>query len=41
MLDDLKRTKGQITPKMTDETAFEVGRNIAVTPGQGDFRKRT
>ncbi|MCC3304809.1 class I poly(R)-hydroxyalkanoic acid synthase [Sneathiella sp. HT1-7] len=34
MLDDLKRTKGQLIPKMTDEDAFEVGRNIAVTPGK-------
>lgn len=37
MLDDLKRTKGQLIPKMTDESAFEVGRNIAVTPGKVIF----
>ena len=37
MLGDIKRTKGQISPKMTDEAAFEVGRNIAVTPGKVIF----
>lgn len=37
MLDDLKRGKGQLSPKMTDETAFEVGKNIAVTPGKVIF----
>ncbi|MDF2366432.1 class I poly(R)-hydroxyalkanoic acid synthase [Sneathiella sp.] len=37
MLDDLKHGKGQLTPKMTDDTAFEVGRNIGVTPGKVIF----
>ncbi|WP_373089956.1 PHA/PHB synthase family protein [Sneathiella sp.] len=37
MLDDLKRGKGQLMPKMTDETAFEVGKNVAVTPGKVVF----
>ncbi|MGQ5702800.1 PHA/PHB synthase family protein [Sandaracinobacteroides sp. A072] len=36
MLDDLKR--GQLT--MTDEKAFEVGRNVAVTPGKVVFENR-
>ncbi len=37
MLADLKRTKGQLSPRMTDDSAFEVGRNIAVTPGKVIF----
>ena len=36
LLDDLKA--GRI--KMTDETAFEVGRNVAVTPGKVVFENR-
>lgn len=36
MLDDLKR--GQLT--MTDESAFEVGRNVAVTPGKVVYENR-
>jgi polyhydroxyalkanoate synthase len=34
LLDDLERGKGQLKIKMTDLEAFEVGRNIAVTPGK-------
>jgi polyhydroxyalkanoate synthase len=34
LLDDLERGKGQLKIKMTDFEAFEVGRNIAVTPGK-------
>src|SRR5690606_4710191 len=34
MLEDLKRTHGTLSPKMTDENAFDIGRNIAVTPGK-------
>lgn len=37
MLDDLKRGKGQLMPRMTDDDAFEVGKNIAVTPGKVIF----
>lgn len=37
MLDDLKRGKGKISPKMTDDSAFEVGKNIAVSPGKVVF----
>lgn len=33
MLDDLKRGKGQLRISMTDNDAFEVGRNLAVTKG--------
>ncbi len=38
MLKDLKRGKGDLLISQTDMTAFEVGRNIAVTPGQVVFR---
>jgi poly[(R)-3-hydroxyalkanoate] polymerase subunit PhaC len=34
LLDDLERGKGQLKIRMTDLEAFEVGRNIAVTPGK-------
>ena len=38
MLADLKRGKGSLAVKMTDTDAFEVGRNIATTPGKVVFR---
>ncbi len=34
LLDDLDRGQGQLRISQTDEDAFEVGRNIAVTPGK-------
>ena len=34
LLDDLERGKGQLHIKMTDHDAFEVGGNIATTPGK-------
>jgi polyhydroxyalkanoate synthase len=34
LLDDLDRGKGKLSIKMTDPEAFEVGRNLAVTPGK-------
>ena len=34
LLDDLERGKGRLRLKMTDETAFKVGGNIAITPGK-------
>ncbi len=34
MLEDLERGKGKLAIKMTDLDAFEVGENVAVTPGQ-------
>jgi len=34
LLDDLERGKGRLMIKMTDMEAFEVGKNIAVTPGK-------
>ena len=34
MLEDLERGKGQLKVKMTDLDAFEIGKNIATTPGE-------
>ncbi|HEY5598978.1 MAG TPA: class I poly(R)-hydroxyalkanoic acid synthase [Kiloniellales bacterium] len=34
LLEDLERGKGRLAIKMTDREAFELGRNIAVTPGK-------
>ena len=38
MLDDLDRGKGRLAIRMTDLDAFEVGRNIATTPGKVVFQ---
>lgn len=38
LLGDLERGDGQLRISMTDEEAFEVGKNIAVTPGEVVFR---
>jgi len=38
MLEDLDRGKGKLAIRMTDEAAFEVGRNIATTPGKVVFQ---
>ena len=38
LLDDLDRGKGKLQIKMTDLDAFEVGRNLAVTPGKVVFQ---
>lgn len=37
MLADLERGQGQLAISMTDRSAFEIGRNIAVTPGKVVF----
>lgn len=38
MLHDLDRGKGQLRIKMTDLEAFELGKNVAVTPGKVVFQ---
>ncbi len=38
LLGDLERGKGRLAIRMSDEDAFEVGGNIAVTPGKIVFR---
>ncbi|MBI5162792.1 MAG: class I poly(R)-hydroxyalkanoic acid synthase [Magnetospirillum sp.] len=37
LLDDLERGKGRLSIRMTDYDAFQVGENIAVTPGKVVF----
>ena len=38
MLDDLRRGKGQLRPRMTDLEAFKLGENVATTPGKVVFQ---
>jgi polyhydroxyalkanoate synthase len=38
MLEDLERGKGRLAIRMTDLEAFEVGRNLATTPGKVVFQ---
>jgi polyhydroxyalkanoate synthase len=38
MLEDLERGKGRLAIRMTDVEAFEIGRNIATTPGKVVYR---
>jgi len=40
ILSDFERCEGTLVPKMTDDTAFEVGKNVAVTPGEVVFENR-
>ena len=38
LLDDLERGEGELKVSMTDRSAFELGRNIATSPGQVVFQ---
>jgi polyhydroxyalkanoate synthase len=38
LLSDLERGKGQLRIRMTDETKFKVGENIAISPGKVVYR---
>jgi polyhydroxyalkanoate synthase len=38
MLGDLERGKGELKISMTDQDAFEIGRNVAITPGKVVFQ---
>ena len=38
LLEDLERGKGRLSIRMTDETAFEVGGNLAISPGKVVFQ---
>jgi len=40
MLQDLERGQGQLKIQMTDTDAFELGKNVAVTPGKVVFQNR-
>jgi len=40
MLEDLERGNGQLQIRMTDSEAFELGKNVAVTPGKVVFQNR-
>lgn len=40
MLEDLERGKGQLQIRMTDAEAFELGKNVAVTPGKVVYQNR-
>ncbi|MFZ5610059.1 MAG: PHA/PHB synthase family protein [Pseudomonadota bacterium] len=40
VLEDLERGKGQLAVKMTDMEAFEIGRNVATSPGKVVFQNR-
>lgn len=38
LLDDLKEGKGKLNPRMVPKGAFEVGKNISITPGKVVFQ---
>ncbi len=40
LLEDLEKGKGRLRVSMTDENAFALGKNVAITPGKVVFRNR-
>ncbi|MDI9408530.1 MAG: class I poly(R)-hydroxyalkanoic acid synthase [Candidatus Pacebacteria bacterium] len=40
LLDDLEKGKGQLSISMTDDAAFGLGKNLAMTPGKVIFQNR-
>lgn len=40
MLDDLERGKGKLNIRMTDLNAFELGKNVAITPARSSSKTR-
>ena len=38
LLDDIEKGKGELRISMTDDTAFEIGKNVAVSPGKVVFQ---
>ena len=41
VVDDFVRGNGRLNPELTDRSAFDVGRNLAMTPGKVVYQNRT